>query len=174
MHGPEDQAGASNYVTAEKILAALQIPRTGQTYELGHMYETFMPQFGYRPYFLQVLPAQPPATAGGGVTQRDYFTGFIGQMGTQFDALGHQGETVLMADGTLQNVYYNGFMQHELTGTNRGLHGLEALGRDGIPLLENMELREIAGDQVYEFLFLALTERIKGATGSPVRPIAVR
>lgn len=46
--------------------------------------------------------------------------------------------------------------------------------RDGIPLLENMELRELAGDEVYEFLFLALTERIKGATGSPVRPIAVR
>ena len=46
--------------------------------------------------------------------------------------------------------------------------------QDGIPLLENMELRELAGDEVYEFLFLALTERIKGATGSPVRPIAVR
>ena len=45
---------------------------------------------------------------------------------------------------------------------------------DGIPMLENMELRELAGDEVYEFLFLALTERIKGATGSPVRPIAVR
>ncbi|MDE0006201.1 MAG: hypothetical protein OXQ29_26220, partial [Rhodospirillaceae bacterium] len=34
VHGPEDQAGASNYVTPEKILSALQIPRTGQTYEL--------------------------------------------------------------------------------------------------------------------------------------------
>lgn len=44
----------------------------------------------------------------------------------------------------------------------------------GIPLLENMELREVARDQVYEFLFLNLTLRINGATGSPVRPIAVQ
>ena len=302
VHGPEDQAGASNYVTPEKILAALQIPRTGQTYELGHMYETFMPQYGYRPYFLQVVPAPPPVNAGEGAGHRDYFTGFIGQMGTQFDALGHQGQSVRMADGSVQNVFYNGFTQEDLTGANNGLGGLEALGtehvkpfitrgilidiagykgvesleagyevtmddvrgalarqgmdeetvqqgdavlfnygwavnwtnpskyndsyvgvgenegspgifaevtrwlidrrvslvgadsccvevrprpgpenvhrmlflRDGIPLLENMELRELAGDEVYEFLFLALTERIKGATGSPVRPIAVR
>ncbi|MDE0001275.1 MAG: cyclase family protein, partial [Rhodospirillaceae bacterium] len=239
---------------------------------------------------------------GEGAAHRDYFTGFIGQMGTQFDALSHQGESVQMADGSLQNVYYNGFTQDDLTGANNGVGGLEALGtehvkpfitrgilidiagykgvesldagyevtmddvrgalarqgmeedtvqqgdavlfnygwavnwtnpsryndsyvgvgenegspgifaevtrwlidsrvalvgadsccvevrprpgpenvhrmlflRDGIPLLENMELRELAGDEVYEFLFLALTERIKGATGSPVRPIAVR
>ena len=44
-HGPTDQAGASNYVTPEKILKALQIPQTGKTYELGHMYEASMPQF---------------------------------------------------------------------------------------------------------------------------------
>jgi len=44
----------------------------------------------------------------------------------------------------------------------------------GIGLLENMELKDIARDEVYEFLFLNLTLRIRGATGSPVRPIAVR
>ena len=301
-HGPGDQAGASNYVTPAKILSALQIPRIGQTYELGHMYERTMPQYGYRPYMLQVLPAAPPARAGQGAVHRDYFTGFIAQMGTQFDALGHMGQAVQMADGSIQNVYYNGFTQQDLTGANNGLGGLEALGvehmkpfitrgilidvagykgveslaaayvvtmddvrgalerqgmdensveqgdavlfnfgwsvnwtnpskyndsyvgvgenegspgiytevarwligrkvalvgadnccvevrpspstdnvhtmlfhSEGIPLLENMELRELAGDEVYEFLFLALTERIKGATGSPVRPIAVR
>jgi kynurenine formamidase len=46
--------------------------------------------------------------------------------------------------------------------------------RDGIPLLENMRFTELAEDQVYEFLFLNLPLRIKGATGSPVRPIAIR
>ena len=49
--------------------------------------------------------------------------------------------------------------------------GIKATNR---PLLENMELKDVAGDQVYEFLFLNLTLPIKGATGSPVRPIAVR
>ena len=301
-HGPMDQAGASNYVTPEKILSALQIPRSGQTYELGHMYEASMPQYGSRPYYLSVVPTPEPTSAGEGAAHRDYFTGYIGQMGTQFDALGHQGETVRMADGSLESVFYNGFTAEELTGANQGLGGLEALGvehmkpfitrgilidvagfkgvaalpagyevtmadvrgalarqdmsedtvqpgdavlfnygwavhwtnpskyndsyigvgenegspgiyaevtrwlitrkvslvgadsccvevrprpsadnvhrmlflAEGIPLLENMELREVAGDRVYEFLFLALTERIRGATGSPVRPIAVR
>ena len=301
-HGPADQAGASNYVTAEKILEALQIPRTGQTYELGHPYEASMPQYGNRPYYLSVVPTPAPTQAGEGAAHRDYFTGFIGQMGTQFDALGHQGETVEMADGSLKSVFYNGFTAEEMTGANQGLGGLEALGvehmkpfitrgvlidiagykgmaslpagyevtmddvrgalarqdmaedsvgqgdavlfnygwaanwtnpskyndsyvgtgenegspgiytevtrwlidrrvalvgadsccvevrprpstenvhrmlflAEGIPLLENMELREVAGDDIHEFLFLALTERIEGATGSPVRPIAVR
>lgn len=44
----------------------------------------------------------------------------------------------------------------------------------GVPILENLELRELAADEVYEFLYLTLAERIKGATGSPVRPIAIR
>src|SRR5262245_39174344 len=127
-HGAKDQAGNSNYITAEKILKALRIPKTGQTYELGRMYEAEMPQYGYRPYFLTIIPAATPAKEGSGVAQQDYFTGFIGQMGTQFDAFGHQGRTVRMADGTLKNVYYNGFTQDELTGRNRGVGGLEALG----------------------------------------------
>ena len=41
-------------------------------------------------------------------------------------------------------------------------------------MLENMDLLALARDRVYEFLYLNLTERIKGATGSPVRPIAIR
>jgi kynurenine formamidase len=44
----------------------------------------------------------------------------------------------------------------------------------GVFMLENMDLRELARDRVYEFLYLNLTERIRGATGSPVRPIAIR
>jgi len=37
-----------------------------------------------------------------------------------------------------------------------------------------MELRDLARDRVYEFLFVCTTLRVKGATGSPVRPIAIR
>ena len=301
-HGARDQAGASNYVTSAKILAALQIPDTGQTYELGHVYEESMPQYGSRPFYLQVIPPPPPTSAEGGVALSEYFTGFIGQMGTQFDALGHQGAYVRMADGSLETVFYNGFTVDEVLGPNRGRGGLAALGVEhmkpfitrgilidvagyknvetlpagyevtladvrgalarqgmsesaveqgdavlfnygwavnwgnpskyndsyvgtgenegspgiyadvarwlversvslvgadsccievrprpgtdnvhrmlflagGIPMLENMMLLELARDDVYEFLFLALTERIQGATGSPVRPVAVR
>ena len=302
-HGAKDQAGNSNYITAEKVLKSLRIPKTGQAYELGRIYEAEMPQYGYRPYFLTIIPAATPLKEGTGVAQQDYFTGFIGQMGTQFDAFGHQGKTVRMADGTLKNVYYNGFTQEDLTGRNRGVGGLEALGVEqvkpiitrgilidiagykgvaalesryevtladvrgalakqgvredtieagdallfnygwavhwgnpakyndarffvgenqgspgigvevarwavekkasmvgadsccvtiqppvrpelgnvhhellfgGVMMLENMDLRELARDRVYEFLYLNLTERIRGATGSPVRPLAIR
>jgi kynurenine formamidase len=301
-HGLDDQAGASNYVTAEKILQALQIPQTGQTYELGHIYEASMPAYGIRPYYLNVTPGAPATSAEGGVVHQDYFNGFIGQMGTQFDALAHMGRNVRMADGSFKTVFYNGFTEEELTGGNRGAGGVERLGvehmkpfitrgilidiaaykgvptlepdyevtvadvlgalerqgmsedtieqgdavlfhygwsvnwtnpskyndsfvgtgenegspgiggevarwlvtkrpsmvggdtccvqimpptqsgnvhhtlffEEGIPLLENMELKDLARDEVYEFLFLNLTIRIKGATGSPVRPIAVR
>jgi kynurenine formamidase len=302
-HSLNDQAGNSNYITPEKILKAMRIPKTGQTYELGRIYEQEMPQYGYRPYFLTVIPAAEATKEGTGVAQQDYFTGFIGQMGTQYDAFGHQGKTVRMADGSLKNVYYNGFTQEDLTGKNRGVGGLEALGVEhvkpivtrgilidiagykgvpvldsryevtladvrvalakqgmnentvepgdailfnygwamywsnpqkyndarffvgenqgspgigvevarwavdkkasmvgadsccvtiqpptrpelgnvhhellfgGVGMLENMDLRELARDRVYEFLYLNLTERIRGATGSPVRPIAIR
>ena len=41
-------------------------------------------------------------------------------------------------------------------------------------MVENMDLRELAADEAYEFLFITLPERLKGATGSMVRPIAIR
>jgi len=43
----------------------------------------------------------------------------------------------------------------------------------GIYLLESLDLEELARDRVYEFLFVALPLKIRGATGSMVDPIAV-
>jgi kynurenine formamidase len=43
----------------------------------------------------------------------------------------------------------------------------------GIYLIEAMDLDELARDRVYEFLFVMAPLRLVGATGSPVRPIAV-
>ena len=44
---------------------------------------------------------------------------------------------------------------------------------NGIYLLESVYLEEIARDQVYEFLFVMLPVKIRGATGSMVDPLAV-
>ena len=223
-------------------------------------------------------------------------------MGTQFDALSHQGRYVRMADGSVEAVFYNGFTDTELMGRTNGLGGVAALGVEqmkpfitrgvlidiagfkqvptlpaayevtmadvrgalarqgmsetsieqgdsvlfnygwavnwtnpskyndsfigtgenqgspgigveianwlierkvglvggdsccvevrgpvpkesvhhllflghGIPLLENLDLGALARDEASEFLFLGLPERIRGATGSLIRPIAVR
>ena len=47
------------------------------------------------------------------------------------------------------------------------------LVRHGIYIIENLNLEELARDRCYEFTFICLPLKIQGATGSPVRPIAV-
>lgn len=303
VHGAADQAGNSNYITPAKILSALKLAKTGKVYELGHIYDAKMPQFGDRPYVLNVPPAVAAKAVDDTTPHFDYFTGYIGQMGTQFDALGHMGRALRMPDGSLKAFFYNGFTEEELTGTASGVGGLENLGvehvkpiithgilldiaaykgvktldsryevtladvrgamaregisessiqpgdavllnfgwavnwtnpqkyndshffvgenqgspgighevakwlvekkvamvgadtccvmlmppKDGDPynlhldllpngvyILENMDLLELAQDKAYEFLYVNLTERLRGATGSPVRPLAIR
>ena len=47
------------------------------------------------------------------------------------------------------------------------------LVRAGIPIIENLNLEELAAARVYEFVFVCLPLKMRGATGSPVRPIAI-
>jgi kynurenine formamidase len=49
-----------------------------------------------------------------------------------------------------------------------------ALVVNGIHLLENLKLDELAGKQVYEFALIVQPLKIQGATGSTVAPVAVR
>jgi kynurenine formamidase len=46
--------------------------------------------------------------------------------------------------------------------------------RNGIYLHENLATEELARDAVYEFAYVFSPLRLKGATGSPGNPIAVR
>jgi kynurenine formamidase len=50
----------------------------------------------------------------------------------------------------------------------------ELIMKHGIFNHENLTLDELARDRVYEFLFVFTPLRLKGATGSPGRPIAIR
>ena len=45
---------------------------------------------------------------------------------------------------------------------------------NGIHLLENMKLDELAAKQVYEFAFIVQPLKIQGGTGSTVAPVAIR
>jgi kynurenine formamidase len=47
------------------------------------------------------------------------------------------------------------------------------LVRAGIPIIENLNLEELASAGVHEFAFVCLPLKMRGATGSPVRPIAI-
>jgi kynurenine formamidase len=50
---------------------------------------------------------------------------------------------------------------------------IKALIEEGVYLLENLFLEQLSNDKVYEFLFISLAPKIKGATGSFVRPVAI-
>lgn len=290
--GPEDQAGASNRITDTKVMEGLQMAASGRIYELGQVYEQGMPLFGTRSYSM-VLPARDPAGGDNRIVANEEFVSTqIGQVGTQFDGLGHVGQEVVMEDGSVEHVFYNGFTAAEMDtpgGLQRlgiehvrpivtkgvlidiaGYQGVERLPsgyevtvedllgalaaqgmsaadvapgdalllrygwsslwdqpeaynnnppgigltaarwiverqvtmigadswgsevfpnpdealvfpvhqellmKNGIFNLENMQLDELVDDVVYEFLFIVTPIRFKGATGSPVRPIAIR
>lgn len=47
------------------------------------------------------------------------------------------------------------------------------LVRSGIYILENLFLEDLARDQHYEFAFACFPLKMRGATGSPIRPIAI-
>jgi kynurenine formamidase len=47
------------------------------------------------------------------------------------------------------------------------------LVEQGIHIIETMYLEELASEQIYEFLFILAPLKLVGATGSPVRPLAV-
>jgi kynurenine formamidase len=46
------------------------------------------------------------------------------------------------------------------------------LAEAGVPIMEVLNLEELAGERVYEFAFVGACLRLSGATGSPIRPIA--
>jgi kynurenine formamidase len=47
------------------------------------------------------------------------------------------------------------------------------LTQKGIFIVENLNLEELARDRRYEFAFLGIPLKLRGATGSPIRPLAL-
>ena len=142
--GPADQAGGSNWITPDKILEAARLVKTGKIYEIGQVYEKGMPMFGQRTYAL-LSPASPTYTLPGSnriVANDEFVCGEIGQVGTQFDGPGHIGMKVTMADGSVQDVYYNGYTGAEMYSP----YGLRKLGVENVkPILTRGILIDLAG-----------------------------
>jgi kynurenine formamidase len=142
--GAADQAGASNWITPEKVLEAISLVRSGKLYELGHVYEQSMPLSGGRTYTLLIpgFPAIGPVGQDRIVFNDDFIAGQIGQVGTQFDGIGHVGRRMSMADGTTKDIYYNGFTGEEL----HNAYGLQRLGIEHVkPIITRGILIDLAG-----------------------------
>ena len=123
--GTEDQRGAANRITPQKILEAAQLIKKGQIYELGRAYEAGMPLFPGRHYSL-TIPGSPtggPIGSNSLVYHDEIISGQLGQVGTQFDGLGHVG---VRRNG--EDIFYNGFKREDFGTAN----GLEKLGIENV------------------------------------------
>jgi len=279
--GADDQRGAANRLTPAKVLEAKNVITKGNVYQLGHVYEPGMPIYGTRHYSLRIPQAFKMPGKNEAVYHDEVISGELGQIGTQFDGLGHLGMGDLFYNGNRRSEFaqaegltklgienvgaivtrgvlidvakfkgvdqlppryeitpadLKGTLQREgvqiksgdmviiNTGwgslwmkdntkfgdTEPGI-GLAAgqmlvdaevvvvgadtwgvevmpnpdsslsapvhqlfLARNGIYLHENLITAELARDSVYEFVYMFAPLRLKGATGSPGNPIAIR
>ena len=140
--GAGDQAGGSNWITPEKVIESLKLVKTGKIYEIGQVYERGMPLFGSRTYAMFASQAGPFGK-NNLMGHDDFLCAEIGQVGTQFDGLGHIGTRMQMADGSSKDVYYNGFtVQDDMADR----YGQKKLGVEHVkPYITRGVLVDIAG-----------------------------
>lgn len=156
--GDDDEAGASNWITAAKILAATDLIEAGKIYELGRQYTHGMPLFGNRTYSLTIPGAPTGGPFPGGMIYHDEFVvGEIGQVGTQLDGLGHVG---YIHNGVER--FYNGLTEEEIMGG----YGLKKLGVESVrPIFTRGILIDIVGykGEMLDAGTVITLEDVKGA-----------
>lgn len=139
--GADDQAGASNRITPQKIKEALSLATSGVVYELGHVYEQGMPMFGNRSYTMLLTAKGTPGGKNRIIGNDDFLATQIGQVGTQFDGLGHIGKEINMENGDSKQVFYNGFTSEEMDSPD----GLQKLGIEHVkPIITRGILIDVA------------------------------
>jgi len=97
--GAADQRGAANRLTPAKVLEAKNLITKGNVYQLGRAYESAMPIFGTRHFSLRIPQVFGPLGSNKMMYHDEVVSGELGQIGTQFDGLGHIG---------IGDVFYNG------------------------------------------------------------------
>jgi kynurenine formamidase len=97
--GADDQRGAANRLTPAKVTQARDLIRQGRIYQLGRVYEAGMPLPATRHYSLHIPQAYVTGGSNQGIYHDEVVSAEIGQVGTQFDGLGHFG---------IGDLFYNG------------------------------------------------------------------
>ena len=123
--GEGDEIGNANLITAESILKAAKLVRTGKVYSLGLTIDSNTPAYPPRSLSLQVV--QPTQQFGerpfpNSTYNDDIFQGWFG-IGSQLDGLGHL--------GTAEGIFYNCFDGKEIAP----ITGLTKLGIEKVPPL---------------------------------------
>lgn len=119
--GPDDQRGAANRLTPERVAQSARLVKEGRIFQLGRPYEHGIPMPGKRHFSLTIpgLPTGQPSGSNQMVYNDELISGEIGQVGTQFDGLGHIG---IRLNG--DDVFYNGNKLRDFGDT----YGLKKLG----------------------------------------------
>ncbi len=123
--GPEDEKGAANLMTPQRVAEAAKLVKTGKVYELGIVVASNTPAFP--PRECKVYVVQPGQQAGGslGPTKTTYNDDILNcwvGIGSQLDGLGHLG---------IDNVYYNGHKAADFAQPT----GLTKLGIEKVPAM---------------------------------------
>jgi kynurenine formamidase len=130
--GADDQRGAANRLTPAKVLEAKDLIKQGTIYQLGHVYESGMPMFGTRHYSLRIPQAFAMPGRNQAVYHDEVISGELGQIGTQFDGLGHLG---------IGDLFYNGNRRSEFAQAE----GLMRLGIENVgPIVTRGVLIDVA------------------------------
>jgi hypothetical protein len=115
--GKDDQAGQSNLMTPDRVKSAMKLIKEGKVISLARTYSAEMPLFGHRVFATRGTNGLAGGPLGDNkVTwMDDVLTAEIGQVGTQFDGLGHIG---------VGDTYYNGIKASEFLAPT----GMKKLG----------------------------------------------
>ncbi|NKC15847.1 MAG: cyclase family protein [Gammaproteobacteria bacterium] len=131
LWGEDDEAGSTNWYTKPEVIARALSANAGngKVYKLGHPYTDDMPLFGARKFSLRTpVPTGVLDGLGGNkITWNDEFLATeVGQVGTQFDGLGHIGVTMGAPGEGGKMRWYNGFSAVDITSA----YGLKKLGTE--------------------------------------------
>jgi kynurenine formamidase len=136
--GANDQRGAANRITAAKVLEAKDLITRGTVYQLGRVYEAGMPLPATRHFSLHIPQAYVIPSKNQAVYHDEVISGELGQIGTQFDGLGHLG---------IGDLFYNGNRRADFAQpgglTRLGIENVGAIVTRGV-LIDVARQREVA------------------------------
>ncbi len=145
MWGEGDQAGSTNWFKkSDVVLRAIAQIKQGKTLTLGHDYHADMPLFGARKFALRIpgTPTGGPYGPNAIMWNDEFLATEIGQVGTQFDGLGHIGVQVGANGDKNEMRWYNGFSAAEMGSP----YGLLKLGIEHLhPIVARGILIDVAG-----------------------------
>tara|TARA_B100000614_G_scaffold181581_1_gene162339 strand:+ start:308 stop:1375 length:1068 start_codon:yes stop_codon:yes gene_type:complete len=152
MWGADDEAGSTNWFTKpEVVLRAIAEADKGKVYKLGQPYEPDMPLFGARKFSLRIpgTPTGGPFGANKVIWHDEFLATEVGQVGTQFDGLGHIGVMAGAHGDKSKMYYYNGFTEDEVGSA----YGLQKVGTEKLhPIVARGILIDVAAAKGVDML----------------------